>query len=208
MKVTSAVQFGHVFKTIQKYILEHGIDLVLMGSHGVSGAREMFIGSNAERMVRYSPVPVIVMKDYYKGPIKNIVFPENVSVFDSFDNHDQEDLLMKVKALQDFFKAHLHLVWVNTPLNFTNDAVTRKRLDTFAKRFMLKDYTINVYNDRDEEHGITEFAKLIDADLIAMGTHGRTGIAHLLNGSLTEDLVNHNKGLVWTYSVKHNHVEV
>jgi hypothetical protein len=71
---------------------------------------------------------------------------------------------------------------------------------------MLKDYTINIFNHTDEETGIMEFAKSIKGDLIAMGTHGRKGISHLLNGSLAEDVVNHYRGLVWTYSLKNEPV--
>jgi K+-sensing histidine kinase KdpD len=115
---------------------------------------------------------------------------------------------MKVKALQNFFKARLHVVWINTPLNFTSDTVTHSRLEAFAKRFMLKDYTINVFNHTDGEQGILEFARSVDGDLIAMGTHGRVGISHFIYGSLAETVVNHNKGLVWTYSMKNVPVEV
>jgi nucleotide-binding universal stress UspA family protein len=201
VKVVVNTVFGSVSHMIQDYIIKESIDIVVMGSHGATGAREFFIGSNAERMVRYSPVPVLVIKDYYKGPIKNIVFPNTL------DTENQEDLVMKVKALQSFFKAHLHLVWVNTPLNFTSDRLTNERLEAFAKRFMLKDYTISVFNQTDEEKGILEFADSVKGDLIAMGTRGRKGIAHLVNGSLAEDVVNHTKGLVWTYTLQRAAVE-
>lgn len=195
VKVITKTVFGGVSLMIQDYMQKESIDLVVMGSHGATGARELFIGSNAEKMVRRSSVPVFVVKDYYKGPIKNIVFPNTL------DTENQEDLVMKVKALQNFFKAKLNLVWINTPLNFTSDSLTTKRLEAFAKRFMLKDYSIHVYNQTDEERGILEFSNSIKGDLIAMGTHGRRGISHLVNGSLAEDVVNHSKGLVWTYSM-------
>jgi nucleotide-binding universal stress UspA family protein len=201
-KVVIKTQFGAVSRIMQDYIEEESIDLVLMGSHGVSGVRELFLGSNAEKMVRTSPVPVLVMKDYFKRSIKNIVFPNTL------ETEHQEDLVMKVKALQNFFKAHLHLVWINTPLNFTGDSETNERLQAFAKRFMLRDYTISVFNHTDEEGGILEFTTAIKGDLIAMGTHGRRGISHLINGSLAEDVVNHNRGLVWTYSLKNVPAEI
>ena len=200
IKVDFAVQFGSVLHMIREYTMKEKIDLVVMGSHGASGLRELFIGSNAERMVRSSPVPVLVIKKYYKRPIRNIVFPN------SLDLDHQEDLIMKVKALQTFFNARLHILWVNTPLNFTSDTRTRERLESFAKRFMFKDYTINVFNYTDEERGILEFASSIKADLIAVGTHARRGVAHLVNGSLAEDLVNHYEGQVWTYSLKNEPV--
>jgi nucleotide-binding universal stress UspA family protein len=196
VKVIFKVLFGSVTLMVKDYIKKESIDLVIMGSHGATGARELFIGSNAEKMVRNSPVPVLVMKDYYKGPIKSIVFPN------ALDTEDQEELVKKVKALQNFFKAHLHIVWINTPLNFTSDTITNERLEAFAKRFLLKDYTISVFNHVDEEAGILEFTSAIKGDIIAMGTHGRKGISHLIKGSLAEDIVNHNRGLVWTYSIK------
>jgi nucleotide-binding universal stress UspA family protein len=200
-KVIVKVQFGGVSRMILEYIKELDIDIVIMGSHGATGVREFFIGSNAEKIVRSSPVPVLVMKDYYKGQVKNIVFPNTL------DTENQEDLTMKVKTLQAFFKAHLHIVWINTPTNFTSDRVTSARLEAFAKRFMLKDYTISIFNHTDEEKGIIEFSNAIKGDLIAMGTHGRKGVSHLLNGSLAEDVVNHYKGLVWTYSMKQEPIE-
>ncbi|HEY5749854.1 MAG TPA: universal stress protein [Chryseolinea sp.] len=200
--VKTVVEFGSVHAKIHDYIVEQGIDLVVMGSHGASGAREVFIGSNAERIVRNSKAPVLVLKDYYKGPIKNIIFPN------ALDTENQEDLTLKVKALQNFFGAHLHIVWINTPLNFTSDDITLNRLEAFAKRFMLKNYyTLNIVNDTDPEQGILQFTKRVGGDLIAMATHGRRGVSHLIYGSLAEDVVNHTNGLVWTYALKNETVE-
>jgi nucleotide-binding universal stress UspA family protein len=194
--VVTEVQFGKISDMIQQYTKDHAIDAIIMGSHGATGMREFFIGSNAEKVVRNATVPVLVMKGNYNGPIKHIVFPNTL------ETEDQEDLIMKVKALQDFFKAHLHIVWINTPLNFTSDSVTRQRLEIFAKRFQFKNYTISVYSHIEAEQGIVEFAKTVNASLIAMGTHSRKGFAHMMHGSLTESLVNHTDLLVWSYTLK------
>jgi nucleotide-binding universal stress UspA family protein len=201
VKVETAVVLGSVYVSTIDFIEKHNIDLVVMGSHGASGIREFLMGSNAEKIVRNSTAPVLVLKDYRKGPIKNIIFPNTL------ETEHQEELTMKVKALQAFFKAHLNIVWINTPVNFVSDSTTTQRLESFAKRFMLKDYSIHVFNHRDEETGILEFADATKGDLIAMATHGRKGIAHLLNGSLAEDVANHTKRPVWTYSLKNEVVE-
>jgi nucleotide-binding universal stress UspA family protein len=200
-KVIAKVQFGAVATMILDYIADQSIDVVLMGSHGVSGFREFFIGSNAEKIVRRSPVPVLIMKSYYKGPIKNIVFPNTL------ETENQEDLIAKVKELQNFFGAQLRIVWINTPVNFASDKITLARLEAFAKRYKLQYYTTHVFNHPNEEDGILEFTKFIQGNLIAMGTHGRRGIAHIVNGSVAEDVVNHTDKPVWTYSLKNEPVE-
>ncbi|NJN41340.1 MAG: universal stress protein [Flammeovirgaceae bacterium] len=158
--------------------------------------KEYVIGSNTEKIVRWSKVPVIAIKKYVKGSsIKNIIFPNTLE-------RDQEDLVMKVKALQEFFKATLHILYVNTPANFRNDGENKKRLEEFSKRFMIKNFTLNIYNDIHEEVGVLNFSKSVKADMIAISTHGRKGLSHLLSGSIAEDLVNHIECPIWTSVVK------
>ncbi len=196
VKVTWSIEFGSPARVITEFVEKNSIDLIIMGSHGASGFSEYFVGSNAERIIRHSSVPVLVMKHYYKGPIKSIVFPNIL------DTENQEDLITKVKALQAFFKATVHILFVNTPINFTSDIVTLARLKEFVKRNMFKNYTINIHNHIYEDEGIISFTKSIKGNLIAMGTHGRKGISHLLKGSLAEDVANHTDSLIWTYTLK------
>ena len=192
---TLVVIFNDVHKAIIESAKKAHADLVIMGTRGTSGIREWMIGSNAERVVRTSPVPVLAIKEYKAGhSIRNIVFPTALEI------ENQEDIVMKIKALQDFFQAHLHIIWVNTPAIFKSDPEIRKQLAAFAQRYKLKNFTINVFNYSTEEAGILEFTRHMDGDLIAIVTHGLTGVSHLLAGSLAEDVVNHVDLPVWTYS--------
>ncbi len=193
--VKTHVAFGSPFSMIDDFIRKKKIDIVVMGSQGASGAREYFIGSNAEKIVRRSTVPVLVMKDYVRGPIKNIVFPH------ALDADMHEKLVERVKALQAFFRAKLHILYVNTPTNFSADNITMERLKQFAKDFGFKNYTLNVYNYPFADMGIIQFTNSIKGDLIAMRTHGRKGLAHFLNGSVAEDVVNHAKFPIWTFAI-------
>jgi nucleotide-binding universal stress UspA family protein len=195
-KVSWEVAFGSPSKTLLDIIKYEEFDLVIMGSHGASGLREYVIGSNAEKMIRRSPVPVLVTKEYRKRNIKSIVFPNTL------ETENQFDLVERVKSLQAFFQARLHVVWINTPVNFTSDVQTREKLQIFAKHYGLKNYSLNIFNHPNEEDGIIRFNEFVDGDLIAMGTHGRKGIAHLINGSVAEDVANHSKIPIWTSSLK------
>ncbi len=191
--VHSSIVMGPTTATIRQFIDEKKIDLVVMGTHGASGAKEVLIGSNTEKIVRTSGVPVIAIKQATKlSNIKNIVFVNELDL-------EAEELALKVKELQYFFRAKLHILYVNTPASFQRDIHTTKLLKDFAKRFMLKDFTLNVYNDIDQESGLKNFVRTIDADLVAMSTHGRRGLNHLLSGSIAEDVVNHLECPIWTY---------
>lgn len=196
VKVRSNVIFGAVTTMIVDYARANGLDTIIMGSHGASGVREFFVGSNAEKIVRVSPVPVFVLKDLHDGAIERIVFPY------TFEADDQRKLVRKVVDLQKFFKAHIDLVRINSPGSFYRDIDILKRMEAFARRHGLRNFEIHVFNDLNEREGIINFTDVINADLIVMGTHGRKGIAHLLSGSTTESVVNHVKWPIWTYVVR------
>ena len=76
----------------------------------------------------------------------------------------------------------------------------QKRLKDFAKKNVLKNYTINIQNDIDVESGIINFSSRFKNKMIAMSTHGRKGLSHLLSGSIAEDTVNHIQCPIWTYA--------
>jgi nucleotide-binding universal stress UspA family protein len=202
-RLIHTVSFGPVSKVILSYISERDIDLVVMGTKGVDGIREVLIGSNTEKIVRASQAPVLVVREQVEiGKVKSIVFPTNVDFVHS------ETLMTQVKKLQMYFGARLHLVWVNTPTNFADDLYTYKKLNEFAHRFMLTNYTVNVFNDSVEESGIIHFAHHIKADMLVMATHGRKGLSHVFAGSITEDVVNHIDLPVWTIGVSHKEAQV
>ncbi|MFM9838896.1 MAG: universal stress protein [Cyclobacteriaceae bacterium] len=195
-KVNLFVELGSTHLAISQFIEDKKIDLVLMGTQGASGSKEFWIGSNTEKIVRTSSAPVIAIKNSAKmTSIKNIIFANEMDL-------EAEELTLKVKELQNFFQAKLHLLYVNTPASFKRDVITSKAMKDFAKRYLLKDYTLNIINDLDQESGVRSFVQAISGDMVAMATHGRMGLNHFLSGSIAEDVVNHLKCPIWTYRVK------
>lgn len=160
------------------------MDLVVMGSNGARGLRSM-VGSNTQRVVRIAPMPVLVIKHRVEDfDVKDMVYASNftqedISKFDCF--------LPMVKL----FDPKIHLLKVNTPGSFQRSADTYKAIDAFLQRHDLRKFTTTIYNDLSVEEGILNFARGIDADMVAMATHGRKGFFHVVNGSVTEDIVNH-----------------
>jgi nucleotide-binding universal stress UspA family protein len=159
------------------------VDLIVMGSHGATGLKGL-VGSNTQRIVRQAPMPVLVIKQHIEDfELRDMVFASNfsqqdVEKFDAF------------RPLLDLFDTKVHLLKVNTPKTFERSEDSHKAIDAFLQRHDLRRFTATVYNDLSIEEGILNFSRSIDADLIAMATHGRTGFFHVVNGSLTEDIVN------------------
>lgn len=192
--VSFQVEKGSLTQSILRIIDEYAIDLVVMGTQGVSGMRELFIGSNTEKIVRKSPVPVFAIHEKLDiTSIKNIVFPTNL-------DPSQSALIEKIKVLQNFFKATLHILYVSVPENLISDAEIMVSLKNFATFYQLENFTVNIRHSQIEQNGIIKFASIIPASIIAMATQGHTGVAHLLSGSIAEDVVNHAHEPIWTYS--------
>jgi nucleotide-binding universal stress UspA family protein len=197
VKVKPELRMGSPFHGMNSIITDHKVDLVVMGTAGHSNLEEAVIGSNTEKVVRHAACPVLtVHQKPASKDFKNIVYATAM-------NKDEEVFSRIVKRAQQLYDATIHLVRINTPGNFQRDAVVRKAMNDFAKKLQLKNYTINIFNDLSEEEGIIYFADSINADMVAMATHGRTGFAHVLAGSIAEDVVGHSKRPVLTFVTKH-----
>jgi nucleotide-binding universal stress UspA family protein len=191
------VDVGQMFKLVRQYVKEQGIDLVVMGTHGASGFSEVLIGSNTEKVVRQVECPVLSVRNLPSVfELKKIVFATN------FEG-DQTKVTEQLKGFQKAFGAHLFLLYVNTVFSFASSRTIRQKMDAFVAKHQLTDYEFQTYSDETEERGIIHFADEVDADVIAVATHGRTGFAHLLLGSIAEDIVNHAERPVLTFHLGH-----
>lgn len=197
IEVNGELRVGNAFHGMRTIIAEHKVDLVVMGTSTHTKLEEMLIGTNTEKVVRSTKCPVLtVNKKPVSTNFKNIVYATALA-------KDEEVFSRIVKRSQQLYNSTIHLVRINTPGDFQRDSVVKDAMDRFAKKIGLRNYTINVYNDLNVEEGIIRYADSVDADMIAMATHGRTGFAHVIAGSVAEDVVSHAKRPVLTFVVKH-----
>jgi nucleotide-binding universal stress UspA family protein len=195
LEVEDSVQFHKTYDGIISESVKQHVDLIVMGSQGASGLEEILIGSNTEKVVRNSEIPVLVVKKEIENfKINNIVFASNFKQSNRVSFQNILDFTM-------LFNAKLHLLKINTIHNFETTKDSSDAIRSFINGFDLGDYTLNIYNDVSIESGILNFSKLIDADIIVLNTHGRRGLAHLFNGSIGEDLANHAKLPVITFKL-------
>ncbi|MFZ9981797.1 MAG: universal stress protein [Cyclobacteriaceae bacterium] len=193
--VTGELKLGNPYHGIRAIITDHKPDLVVMGARGNNSLERIILGSTTERVVRHMDCPVLTV---HKKPLnfkfKNIVYATSMS-------EEEESFSQAVRRIQELFGATVHMVRINTPGDFQRDRSVKRYMQTFAKRIGLKNFTLNVYSDLTAEEGIIYFADEIKADMICMATHGRTGFAHVLAGSVAEDVVTHSRRPVLTHVI-------
>jgi nucleotide-binding universal stress UspA family protein len=199
VKVTPIIKHFKVFSELNDVAREHNADLIVMGSHGASGVKEFFVGSNTERVVRYADIPVLVIKN----KISNIDFGTVVFVT-NFDESCIKPYLEAIKMF-DVLGTKLKLLYVNLPNELFRSSVEIEK--KIAEFLMKADGNLDKLNDvayqadYTVEQGVINYSNKVGADLIAISTHGRTGISHFFAGSIGEDIVNHSSLPVITFKI-------
>lgn len=186
LTATPLLVFDKGNERIENYIVPFKIDLIVMGSHGASGIRELVIGSHTQRVVRDSTVPVLVIKNTIPDPFKI----EGI-VFASTFNEDNKSAFDVVAEFARLWKATVHILFINFIDKLVDQDTINSIVQTLTKNYPDISFTSNTAEANDEEWGIHQFVKMIDADMVAITTHDKTGF--IVRHSVAEDLVNHEK---------------
>ncbi|MGK0412297.1 MAG: nucleotide-binding universal stress UspA family protein [Polaribacter sp.] len=199
VKVIPVIKSSKVFSELNSIVNEVDADFIIMGSHGSSGLKEFFMGSNTEKVIRYADVPVLVLKN----ELQDVDFSDIVIATD----FSEESITGFKKVLNslDFFNARKHLLYVNLP---NENFKTTPEMDFLANNFLMQaegniDRLINVnfICAKSVEEGILTFSDVIGADLITLITNGRKGLSHVFSGSISEDISNHSSLPIMTFKL-------
>jgi len=194
IKLTEDVKFHKAFEGVIEESKKYKVDLIVMGSQGATGLKEMIVGSNTEKVVRSSNIPVLVIKhDVEKFAIKNILFASDFSA-------KSKKNFKKVINFAKLFNAKINLLFVNTIHNFETSKESQKKLNDFVKNLDFK-HSINICNDKTVEEGILNYGRENNSDIIAINTHGRSGLSQLFNESISKELANHALRPVITFKI-------
>ena len=193
--VKYSIRFQNPYEGIINYSKKIEPDLIVMGSKGISDFDEILIGSNTEKVVRTSTTPVLVVKsDPENFKIKELVFASN------FKDESKSSFAMFLEfALK--FNSNIHLLKINTISKFETTSMSKEKITNFLNDFEVPNYSIHIYNDTSIEKGIINFANEINADLTALSTHGRSGLSHLFNGSISKNLTKSSLRPVITFKI-------
>jgi nucleotide-binding universal stress UspA family protein len=179
---------------------ESGSDLIVMGTHGHSPVRRFFMGSVAEKVVRYASCPVMVLGVQAVVPerLGHILLP----VDSSPASHRAADVAIELAKEHN---AKLHLVHVYQDIVppvyyvYSVNALEyypglKKRGEDALGKFMahhdLRGVELQMHLvDGRIPRSIVDLSNQESIDLIVMGTAGLTGIRHFMLSSITEKVL-------------------
>ncbi|MBI3048100.1 MAG: universal stress protein [Acidobacteria bacterium] len=190
-------------EAILDYARTADIDLIVMGTHGRSGVTHLLMGSVSEKVVRSAPCPVLTT---HGAPPPAASFTRILVPTDFSEPSDAA--LDCARLLQLRFGASIRLLhvledqllegpfgseaFVAAPPE-TRAARLREARERLSHRVPAADYesgrTTSEILFGPTANTISHYAADNGFDLIVMSTHGRTGLAHLLMGSVAERVV-------------------
>ena len=186
LDITVAVEAGVMVPVVKKVAEEEFADLIVMGTLGASGWKEVLIGSNTERIIRHAPCPVLVIPEGVQElTVERVLVPTTLKP-------DQIRVFKTAKAWQEFLGFDVEALYVGDPLNAGAHGNVESEKNRLTEEAGLRHVYLHLNTlDVKVEDAIRSYAKQAEADLIIMGTHQRHGLSHLLFGSLTENTANH-----------------
>jgi nucleotide-binding universal stress UspA family protein len=186
-------------ETILDFIDENKFDIVVIGTHGRTELMKWWLGSVAEKVVRYSPIPVITIhKDYRKKPaIKKVLFPVDFSEYAKKAFRSGMRLVRKFDAKPILMFAveeqqhPFYYLQSSEPILRANPELKNRLMKTLKSFTGSWKETIHYYLAEGKPHKeIEAYAEKNRTDLIVMASHGMSGWEHFLIGSTTERVVN------------------
>jgi nucleotide-binding universal stress UspA family protein len=183
----SYLHYNDTYQYITNYAENNNFDLITMGFRGTN-RNNPFFGSNTNRVVRSSNIPVLMISQ----PITEI---KKIGFFSDFDK-ESHGIAKTLNTFTMITKAELYLVFINTAFNFFDSDTIQDRIDEFSEKLEYHTGYI-IHNDHSIQLGIDNVCKKKNIDLIVMAPYGKTSIDRLFYGSYTESVINHtNKSIL------------
>lgn len=191
------VTTGQVDSEIISFSEKEKIDLIVMGTHGISGYKELFLGSNSQRVVTLSEVPVLTMQKENKTlEFKNILIPIDNSL------HSREKVNTTM-IIADLFGATIHLIGLPsfTDLKELDEIkIKLKSVEKIVSTDKLPYKTTIVHGKNLAENAI-KYASENKCDLIVINTGHESKLTGIFLGAFAQQIVNHSK--IPVLSIKH-----
>ena len=171
---------------IEMLLETNSVDLIVMGTSGAEGLKELMIGTNTSDVANELNIPVLAIPEGASvSSIGKIAF--------AYDHEGIKDT-DKLNILRDLvsaYNAELHILHISESMEPQQDA-NPKSLDAINKKFLNAKCYHDIHLSDDVEHGIMQYADNNSIDLIAVTPREHSFIEKLFRKSVTEKLTFHS----------------
>jgi nucleotide-binding universal stress UspA family protein len=196
---------GPIGDVLQGYARRNDVDLIVISTHGRSGISRLSLGSVTDSLIRHTTIPVLVVKPptSYLNPQVNEAFRRIVVPLDGSTLAEQ--ILPRVLELAKLEDAEITLLNVLLPHSYSQKEMVDPSLPWWDKDIsQAQSYlfriagklrrgrvvvTTDIVIGENVAMAIGDFASREKADLIAIATHGRGGLARMIRGSVADAIM-------------------
>src|ERR1700737_1279458 len=196
---------GPVAEVLASYARRNEADLIVISTHGRSGIARLSLGSVTDSLIRHTPIPVLVVKPptSYLNPQVNEGFKRIVVPLDGSTLAEQ--ILPRVLTLAKLEEADITLLNVLVPHSYSQKEIVDPSLPWWDKDISVAQTYLFRIAGKLRRNGVlvtteivigehvarapADFASREKADLIAIATHGRGGVARMLRGSVADTVM-------------------
>lgn len=201
---------GHAALEIVSYVTKNDMSLIIMATHGRSGIMSWAMGSIADKVVDRVSIPILLIRANVPAPeagqeelFKRILLPLDGSEAGEATLPYIKELTEKLHSEVILFQViasgkHVHTVGGLDYVRFTEEQVASRKesakeyLEGASQRFAGTKATIRTeLKSGNAAQEIINFADEINASLVAVSTHGRSGIERWAFGSITHRVLHH-----------------
>jgi len=179
-----------------RFIIEEadkrGAGLIVMGRRGKTGLMRLLMGSVTARVIAHTPCPVLVVPRASSIKLKGIVIATDGS---KYSEAAAREALNLIKCCASTCTLNVIAVVrkdaTKERIQIAKDAIKEIKQDAEKENIQVDALLATGKVHESIHESIVEYAREKDADIIVMGSHGRTGIKRLLMGSVTERVIGH-----------------
>jgi len=198
------VTIGDIHSEIIGFCKKKEIGLIVMGTHGTSGYSELFMGSNAQRVVTLSDIPVLTLQKKSDKPgFKSILIPIDNSL------HSREKINLAM-IIADLFDAEIHVLGLPDSSDEEDLKKFTIKYNSVQKIIALHKLTHKItmiQGDNLAEEAL-KYATKNKCDLIVINTGHESKFTGIFLGTFAQQIVNHSKIPVLSFKHTENHTDI
>ena len=187
VQIENLLEYGFVTECIVEVSTRLNVDMIVMGTKGVSNVFDKWMGSNAENVIKSAECPVWIV------PINSQLTVPQVFIYAA---DFQEDEVSATKTLLEFsvpLGASCKVIHIQ---DYFDNEVKLKSAETMAdlsKEFEGNNITFKDLNRKEIVEGIETYTKNHKPDVLALAVYEKTIFSNLFNSSITKHFVEETK---------------